>query len=344
MGGTLRLIGSQMSPYSVKLRSYLLYKEIPFEWIERGRRNEQLFQRHAKVQLIPLVIFPDDTAMQDSTLIIEKLEAEWPEPSIHPPGGSARFLSELLEEFGDEWCNKLMFQYRWGARVDQKSTGTRLANLMTQGHPLRFVRPVVARFIVRRMVPRLAFAGANATNRPHLETSWGRCVEILEAHLSGRAYLFGGRPSFGDFGVWAQFAQAYSDVTAGGQLRASAPALVAWVERMRTPTAEGDFEPIDDLLPTLHPLLEEQVAGRFLAWTAANHRALDAGEEKTRLLFDGALYEQKTFKYHAWSLAELQSKLESRRSDALLGPLLEATGCAPHLGLEGSVPGVSAPL
>ena len=72
MGSTLRLLGSQMSPYSVKLRSYLLYKGIPFEWIERGRRNEQLFQRHAKVQLIPLVIFPDGTAMQDTTPIIEK--------------------------------------------------------------------------------------------------------------------------------------------------------------------------------------------------------------------------------------------------------------------------------
>ncbi len=342
MGGTLRLIGSQMSPYSVKLRSYLLYKGIPFEWIERGRRNEKLFQRHAKVQLIPLVIFPDGTAMQDSTPIIERLEAERPEPSIHPPGGAARFLSELLEEYGDEWCNKLMFQYRWGPRVDQKSTGTRLAHLMTQGHPLRFVRPVVAHLIVRRMVPRLAFAGANATNRPHLEASWRRSVEILEAHLSRRAYLFGGRPCFGDFGIWGQFAQACSDVTAGGHLRASAPALVAWIERMREPTAEGDFEPLDDLLPTLRPLLEEQVAGRFLAWTAANQRALDAGEEKTRLVFDGALFEQKTFKYHAWSLAELQAKLESRRSDPLLRPLLEETGCAPHLGLEAAIPEASA--
>ena len=112
MGGALRLIGSQMSPYSVKLRSYLLYKGIPFEWITRGPRTEKLYQRHAKVQLIPLVIFPDGSSMQDSTIIMEHLEALHPEPSMQPREPAVRFLSELLEEFGDEWCNKLMFQYR----------------------------------------------------------------------------------------------------------------------------------------------------------------------------------------------------------------------------------------
>ncbi|MBW2242867.1 MAG: glutathione S-transferase N-terminal domain-containing protein, partial [Deltaproteobacteria bacterium] len=114
----LRVIGLLMSPYSLKVRAYLRYKAIPFVWIDRNRRNEKLFQRHARVQLIPLVLFPDGEAMQDSTPIIERLEEEHPEPSIHPETPALRFLSALLEEYGDEWCNKLMFQFRWGPKED----------------------------------------------------------------------------------------------------------------------------------------------------------------------------------------------------------------------------------
>jgi glutathione S-transferase len=327
----LRLIGLEMSPYSLKVRSYLRYKKIPFEWIDRNRKNEKLFQRHARVQLIPLVLFSDDDAMQDSTPIIERLERENPEPSIHPPTPAARFLSELLEEFGDEWCNKLMFQYRWGPKEDARSAAWRIAGLMFPSYPQRALRPLLVPFMIRRMVPRMAFAGANPTNAPHLERSWLRTVELLEAHLADRAYLFGARPAFGDFGIWGNFNQAYSDPTCGRHLRANAPAVVRWIERMHEPAEAGGFEPLAALLPTLAPLLREQVAERFLPWSVANARALAAGEPETRLVFDGSPYVQKTFKYHAWSLGQLLEKHESVAADPELVDVLTRTGCAEHL-------------
>ena len=81
---TLRLIGLETSPYSLKLHSDLRSKWIPLEWIDRNRKNEAPFQKHARIQLIPLVLFSDDDSMQDSSPIIERLEAQYPEPSIHP--------------------------------------------------------------------------------------------------------------------------------------------------------------------------------------------------------------------------------------------------------------------
>jgi glutathione S-transferase len=262
MPARLRMIGLEMSPYSLKVRSYLRYKQIPFEWIDRNRRGEALFQQHAQVQLIPLVLFSDDDAMQDSTPIIERLEAEHPEPGIHPEEPAARFVSALLEEFGDEWCNKLMFQYRWGPKQDARSAARRIAALMLSEWPWKALRPLLVPLMIRRMIPRMAFAGANATNRPHLERSWFRTIELLEAHLERRSYLFGERPAFGDFGIWGNLDQAYSDPTCGRHLSQNAPALVRWIERMDSPVALGAFEPFEALLPTLTPLLVEQVAGR----------------------------------------------------------------------------------
>ncbi|MCP4006679.1 MAG: glutathione S-transferase family protein [bacterium] len=327
----LRLIGMEMSPYTIKVRSYLRYKGIPFEWISRDISKNALFQKHAKVQLIPLVLFGDDEAMQDSTPIIERLERENPEPSIHPEQPASKFLSALLEEFGDEWCNKLMFQYRWGPPADCRSCSKRLAAETLPRFPLSLLRPIVAPMIVRRMRPRMAFAGANETNRPHLEKSWRRTVELLDAHLETRPYLFGGRPAFGDFGIWGNFYQAYSDPTGGAHVRSTAPSLEAWLLRMREPTNEGEFEAVDTLLPTLAPLLEEQVADRFLFWTVANTNALKKGESLTRLRLDDGAYEQKTFKYHAWSLERLKEKLEPLRDDPKLREILGKTGCWPHL-------------
>jgi glutathione S-transferase len=324
----LRVIGLEMSPYSLKVRSYLRYKKIPFEWVSRSRKQEALFQKHAKVQLIPLVLFSDEDSLQDSTPIIERLEAEYPEPSIHPQDPAARFVSELLEEFGDEWCNKLMFQYRWGPKVDARSAARRIANLVFDRYPMRALIPLMVPFMIRRMVPRMAFAGANEINAPHLERSWRRTVALLEAHLAERAYLFGARPAFGDFGVWGNMNQAYSDPTCGAYLSDHAPAVVRWIQKMDDPIDEGDFEPLEKLMPTLGPLLKEEVAGRFLPWTVANARALEAGEPQTKIEFDGERYEQKTFKYHAWSFGKLKEKLALVGDDPALGKVLEETGCA----------------
>ncbi len=104
-----QLLGLEASPYTMKVKSYLTYKDLPFEWITRSLANESLFQRYAKVQLIPLLFFPNGETMQDSTLIIERLEHEKGGNSIHPEDKALWLLSCLFEEFGDEWCNKLMF-------------------------------------------------------------------------------------------------------------------------------------------------------------------------------------------------------------------------------------------
>ena len=73
-------MGLDPSPYTVKVASYFTFKGIDFQWLSRTRKREKLFQAHAKVQLIPLLFLPSGETLQDSTLIIERLEGEHPEP------------------------------------------------------------------------------------------------------------------------------------------------------------------------------------------------------------------------------------------------------------------------
>jgi glutathione S-transferase len=326
-----RIFGLELSPYSVKVRSVFRYKRIPHEWIVRHVGNMEEFQKHAKLPLIPLVLAPDGSALQDSTPIVEALEARYPEPSIHPPDPASAFLSALLEEYGDEWGNKWMFHYRWWYEPDQQSAADRIAAWNLPGAPDEAVAKMAAA-LKQRMVPRLSFVGSSESTRPLIEASFERAVELLEAHLATRPFLFGGRPAFADFGIWGQIYELSTDPTPGAFLRARAPRLLAWVERMLDPAGEGSFEPWAALAPTLEPLLREEVAGRFLPWSTANATALAAGQGEFTVDLAGRPFTQQTQKYHARSLQALRERHRRVPERAALDPILERTGCLAWLG------------
>ena len=325
MADGYRVIGSEESPYSVKVRSYFRYKNIDHEWMERSAAGD-LFTKHARLPLVPLVVTPDDTGIQDSTPIIEAMEERFPEPSIHPDEPIAAFVSALLEEFGDEWGNKWMFHLRWAREIDQMTVSRRFAK---RSAPPEQVEEV-AKTIRERMVPRVWFVGANEVTAPQIEQSFQDTLALLDAHLATRTHLFGGRPAFADFALWGQIYNAGRDPTGGGWVGQHAN-VVQWIERMLTPASAGDFEPWADLAPTLTPLLSDQVAGVFLPWSVANAAAIAAGDEEFEVTLKGQRWVQKPQKYHARSLAALRAKYAAAEGNAELDDLLEATGCRSYL-------------
>jgi glutathione S-transferase len=321
-----RIFGAEVSPYSIKVRSYFRYKGIPHEWIVRSSATQDEFKKYAKLPLIPAVATPDGEGLQDSTPIIETIEALYPEPGIHPADPVAAFVSALLEEFGDEWGNKWMFHYRWAREADQQSAGDRIARTMMPGLEDEQYAGMAAG-IVDRMVNRVWFVGSSEQTAPQIEQSFQEGLVLLDRHLADRPYLFGGRPAFGDFGLWGQIQNAWSDPTAGALIEERAPKVKAWCERMRDPKAEGDFEAWSTLAPTLEPFLEQQVAGLFLPWSDANAKAIAKGDEQFTVELASGSWTQKPQKYHARSLVKLRERYRALADRSALDPVLEKTGC-----------------
>jgi glutathione S-transferase len=326
MSNETRIFGAELSPYSVKVRSYFRYKQIPHEWIVRSPASQAEYQKYARLPLIPVVVTPEDEALQDSTPILEAMEKRFPQPSIHPSDPTLAFLSALLEEFGDEWGNKWMFHLRWAREADQNSAAERLAAMMIAPDASAQQLAGAAQMVKSRMVDRVWFVGSNEQTAPQIEQSFRDATSILEAHLSGRPYVFGARPAFADFGLWGQIYNAWTDPTASGIVE-QAPAVLAWVKRMLEPKAEGDFEARSALEPTLLPLLEQQVGALFLPWSDANARALAAGEEEFTVKLASGTWTQKPQKYHARSLQALRKRYSAVESRGELDPILEKTGC-----------------
>ena len=185
VGKPFRIFGSEMSPYSVKVRSYFRYKGIPHQWLVRNASNQDEYRKYAKIPLIPLVVTPDDEGVQDSTPIIERVESSYPSPSIHPTDAVAAFVSALLEEFGDEWGNKWMFHYRWARDVDQISSAGRIARQMAPRADQHQHAETTAQ-IRARMVDRVWFVGSNEITAPQIEASFEAAIDLLETHLATR--------------------------------------------------------------------------------------------------------------------------------------------------------------
>lgn len=325
-----RLYGVEMSPYSVKVRSCLRYKKIPHEWIVRSMDRMAEFNRHAKLPLVPCLACPDGSGLQDSTPIMEFLEDRYPEHPVRLGDPTLDFLSALIEEYADEWCNKFMFHYRWYYEPDADSAALRIAQeLMPAGSPADAAQQM-APSLKARMVPRLSFVGSgrdNTVNASLIERSFERTARILDGLLAHRAYLFGGRPAMADFGLYGQFKELLSDPTPGNWLRANAPHVVAFVERMEDPVALTGIAPMAEVLPGISRLLREEIAGCFLPWSDANARAVAAGAPTFSVHIDGVDFTQETQKYHAKSLAEIRRKFARASGETALTAVLAETGC-----------------
>ena len=331
MNDHYRIFGSELSPYSVKVRSYCRYKDIPHNWIIRNAAVKDEYDKYARIPLIPLVVTPRDKGIQDSTPIIEHLETEYPEPSIHPSDPVTGFVSALLEEFGDEWGNKWMFHYRWAREIDQLCSAGRIARMLIPAAEDKEHAELAVR-VRERMINRVWFVGSNEQTAPQIEKSFCEAIDQLETHLSGRAYLFGGRPSFGDFGLWGQIYCAWTDPTPGALVESRAPHVLAWVHRMLWARAESDFEPWSSLESTLLPFLEKQVGARFFPWSLANAKAIADGKEEFSVELNGQTWTQKAQKYHAKTLRTLRGKYASVAEKRKLDPILEQANCL--LGLQ----------
>jgi glutathione S-transferase len=334
------IYGNELSPYSVKVRSYFRYKKIEHEWIERNLKNQKAFNKLAKIQIIPLVHCPDGVVLQDSTPIILKMEEKFKDRPVVPAEPALSFLSRLMEEYADEWAVKHMCHYRWHYEENLDAAGKRFAKLFVpetiqQIIWLRtyFLNKAASTFKAR-MSKRLWVIGSNEVTGISIEESFKNLIVLLNEHLGTRPYIFGKRPSIADFALWGHIYNLNNDVTGHQFIQEHSPKLNDWIERMINPEEKGDFETWNDLKPTLLPLIKEEIAETFLPWVTANNDAVKNNEDKVSLTLNGRPFEHRVTsvqKFHAKSFKLLMEHYETVSQDQGLEEILTETGAKEYL-------------
>jgi len=257
------LYGGEISYYSGKVRAYLRHKGIAFD--ERPATREvyrQVILPRVGWPVIPVVITPDDVTLQDTSDIIDALELRHPQPSVYPSGPRQRLAGLLLEVYGDEWLKIPAMHYRWNHNTDWI--------IREFGRLSRPELPEAAQFEVGERACRpfrgsLPALGVMAATIPAIEASYETLLGELDVHFAEHAYLFGDRPSIGDFGlIGPLYAHQFRDPASGALMERLAPHVVAWVRRMLDPEpADGDFLADDALPETLLPILRRMVTEQF---------------------------------------------------------------------------------
>lgn len=333
-GQSYTLHGLDPSPYSVKMRALLRYRRIPFVW-RNACSPRDVAVAAGLPPVIPVLRFPDGRLMNDSTPLAHALERAHPAArSVVPDDPAMAWLSDLFEDFGDEWITKMMFHYRWYYAADRAFAQGWIANARDPVMPERERRDLMQAFNDRQ-VGRMALVGCTEQNRPIIEASYRFVIETLDRHVRRVPFLLGSRPCLGDFGLYGQLQILSIDPTPAAEMRARAPNLFVWLIRLDDASGvEGAWaDPAAPLPETLVSLLRH-MAGTYLPFLAANARAVQDGAERVELSMLGQDYAQAPFRYQAKCYDALGKRWRGLPESARrrLAPVLEETGCQGYFG------------
>lgn len=288
-----RLYGWELSLYSGKVRAYLRHKGIAFREKRINLWEMREIKRRTGAQVMPVVVTPEGEWLQDTSHIIDVLEARFPQSPVVPVTPKQHVAAYLLEAWGDEFWLPSAMHYRWNFpenfhEIFQTEGGDNLL-------------PFAPRFLKNKLIAKAAGAmrsflpglGVNPQQAAIIE-AWtqARC-DALDTHFARYPYLLGARPCLGDYGlIGPLYAHLGRDPYPVRALMASRPHLAAWVQRMLHPpastsvSADGEFLPDDEVPDTLRPVFDS-IFGEFWPYLLATR---DAVERATPSLQPGRGY------------------------------------------------------
>lgn len=93
-------------PFSTNVERVALgcgIKGVPVEWIDHDPGDRSALLELSGQELVPVAEFGAEV-VADSTAILERLEADYPEPPLYPPDPGERALAEIFVEwFNEVW-------------------------------------------------------------------------------------------------------------------------------------------------------------------------------------------------------------------------------------------------
>lgn len=332
-----RLYGVLGSPYVAKLRALMRYRHIAFDYIPASYDWAPSFNlvrpelEHVKPRIVPVVWFPqDDSYRVDSTRIAEDLERSHLQRSAVPSDPGHAFISQLLEDMGDEWLLKIAFQYRWGNEEDRNLTNRLVMGELLGGRVPQQEIDKAAQEFRDRQISRMPLVGCIPENAGPIDETFKRVLQAIDNFRDTRPYVFGNRPSMGDFGMFGALFTCRNDPTAGRYIRAHSMPTMDWLYALDEASGvNGDWlDASAGLDAGITGLLS--VAGQaYLPFLAANKRAYEGGEPWVTLDIYGSRYRQAPFRYQTKCFDELRNAWRDLPADAQerIRPAMRDSGC-----------------
>jgi glutathione S-transferase len=237
----------EVSYFSAIVRPALRYKQL---WYRELRADVREILRRTGLHYIPALVTPEDETWQDSTEILEKLEARHPDPPLFPTDPLQRIACDLVELYIDEFGLTPCMHTRWGNPLSAKTSRQRFIAMTgseEQGN-LAADQMSAARIAV----------GATDEAGPVIDAHIRDLLDALSSRFAAQPYLLGERMSFGDCALMGLvYGHFFNDLASRQVLLETAPPVVSWIERTNFPNADaqGDWPAGPGLAPSLRETL-----------------------------------------------------------------------------------------
>ncbi|MFQ5700148.1 MAG: glutathione S-transferase family protein [Myxococcota bacterium] len=245
-----KLYGAERSYFTGKLRPALRAKRLYFEEILLDPESAREIRERTGIMFIPVLRTPENDLWQDTSDILDLIEARFPKPALFPGSPVQAVVSSLLEIYGDEFMILPAMHYRW--TKPEWEADARLAFAAGSGNK------VAASVFADRMSGALPMLGVSEATIPAIVAHLDDLLARMETLLCDQDFLLGAQVSVGDCAMMGPFyGHLYLDLGPGQIVREQAH-VAHWIERMNHPDP-GSFAGFlagDALHPSLRAILE----------------------------------------------------------------------------------------
>ncbi len=253
---TYQLYAAPLSLYSGKARGYLRWKNVPYREVQANRTAYAEVIRRVGYPIVPVLVTPEDKTVQDTSDIIDYIEANEPGPSCYPDGPRQKLAALIMETYGDEFLVIAAMHYRWAYNKEYAwgEFGKALFPELPQDEQFKAGEQAAQKFM--GFLPML---GISEKSKPAIEETYEDFLRAFDKHLEHHDFLLGSRPSIGDYGLLGPlYAHNLRDPESGKHMRRVAPRVADWALRCHAPQHPlmGEFLPDDDIPETLIDILK----------------------------------------------------------------------------------------
>lgn len=258
MAAKYLLYGGDHSYYTGKARAYMRFKGLDWEEVTASREiYKTIILPKVGAAIVPVLATADGGFVQDTTDIIDFLEAAHPAVSVYPDTPLQKLVALMLELYGDEWLVIPAMHYRWSMLEQQRDFIFSEFGKMSAPGATHEEQLLIGERTSTMFRGSITALGITAQTIPGIEQAYLEFLGQLDEHFSQYDFLLGSRPCIGDFGLMGPlYAHLGRDPVPKALMQERAPGVYAWVERMNNPVPlSGEFLVDDEIPATLLPIL-----------------------------------------------------------------------------------------
>ncbi|KAI7344387.1 hypothetical protein KC320_g8870 [Hortaea werneckii] len=252
------LIGSELSLFTGKIKTYLQWKGIPHDVL---LPSDEVFKNiiipGAGIAMIPVLLIHDDQAnlanakvLQDTKEIMDYFESMYPPgpgpASLHspmqhavvPPTPNRAFAAQLFELLADEWLLTQAMYWRWYAphlAKQRKFLAMEFGNSSTGGLAPLETQQAIGEKRMARFAGFTPGLGVSEQTSPALEWQFHELLKLMESHFDQYPFLLGDEISLADFAFWGSFGPHLGrDPVPSFIIKTEAPGVWEWIERVNS--------------------------------------------------------------------------------------------------------------